>query len=190
MWWWTVWNHYTFSSVWLFIPAMCRDFGFIKWLLRWTDCMYIPQQYAQLTVEGSWLLLHSWSANWWHFQFKKLVVILTQESINSDKTPGGGIQKEHEISFKISTYKHFIYRHGSPWKVEANTFINDITTSTFILEKKKTFAFLNGYRRKTPLLGKSQSTREKKICSWYLKAVCVYFGQCWILKHNSELTNI
>jgi len=70
-----------------FLPCD-RDFGSIKRLLRKTDRIYIPQQYAQLIIEASRcgrFSVHNVQTdeilnfnNWWPSSYKK--------TVNSDET--------------------------------------------------------------------------------------------------------
>ncbi|KAL4131009.1 hypothetical protein QTP88_008369 [Uroleucon formosanum] len=119
-----------------FLPCD-RDFGSIKRLLRKTDRIYTPQQYAQLIIENSRcgrFSIHKVQTdeilnfkNWWPSSYKK--------TVNSDETLRGGIHKDDRISFKISSYKHFIFRHRLPGKVEVKTFINGLFSSMFTFRK-------------------------------------------------------
>lgn len=61
---------------------------------------------------------------WWPRFYKKNTI--------SDETSGRGISKENRISFKISTFKHFIYTAG---KLEVKFFIYGLISSTFSLKK-------------------------------------------------------
>ncbi|KAL4152920.1 hypothetical protein QTP88_000753 [Uroleucon formosanum] len=58
-----------------------------------------------------------------------------KKTVNSDETLRRGIHKDDRISFKISSYKHFIFRHRLPGKVEAKTFINGLFSSMFTFRK-------------------------------------------------------
>jgi len=113
-----------------------RDFGSIKRLLRKTDRV-TPQQYAQLIIEASRcgrFSVHKIQTdeilnfkNWWPSSYKK--------TVNSDETSRRGIHKNDLITFKISSYKHFIFRHRLSGKVEVKTFINGLGSSTFTFRK-------------------------------------------------------
>lgn len=65
--------------------------------------------------------------NWWPSSYKKTVY--------SDETSRIGIHKDDRITFKISSYKHFIFRHRLPGKVEVKTFINGLGSPTFNFRK-------------------------------------------------------
>lgn len=105
--------------------------------MKKTDCVYTPQQYAQLIVKSSRsgcfsihkVQIHETLSfkNWWLHSNKK--------NINSDETSEISIKKEYRTPFKISTYKHSIFRQSSPGKVEAKTISNGITMSTFSFKK-------------------------------------------------------
>jgi len=126
-----------------FLPCD-RDFGSIKRLLRKTDRIYTPQQYAQLIIEASRcgrFTVHKVQTdeilnfkNWWPSSYKK--------TVSSDETSRRGSHKDDRITFKISSYKHFIFRHSLPGKVEVKTFINGLSSSTFTFRKTNLYANL------------------------------------------------
>lgn len=103
-------------------------------MLRKTNRVYTPQQYIDLILRASKcgkFSVHKVQTNeildfktWWPRFYKKNTI--------SDETSGRGISKENRISFKISTFKHFIYTAG---KLEVKHFIYGLISSTFSLKK-------------------------------------------------------
>lgn len=123
-----------------------------------------------------WLFLHSWSANWWLLSFKnwwRWLHLWKKNPVNSDKTSERSFQMEHRIPFKISMYKYFIFRHGSPGKLETKTFINDITTSIFSF-KKRSLILLNQHHSMDAASGLAM------VDDW-MTLQCVYI--CAVIQH-------
>lgn len=123
-----------------FLPCD-RDFGSIKRILRRTDRIYTPQEYADLIVKaskvGRFFSIHQVRTDeiisfkdWWPRYYKK--------TTNSDETSGRRISKYQRIPLKITAYKEFIYSLDTSGKVIAKPFINGMISSTFSLQKSNT----------------------------------------------------
>lgn len=114
-----------------------RDFGSIKRLLRKTDRIYTPDEYAELMLKaskcGRFTVYHLTSDDvlsfkkWWPKSYKKMT--------NSDETSGRNVPKENKQPFKVSKYKQFLYNKDTPGKLVAGEYIGGIATSTFTLLK-------------------------------------------------------
>lgn len=114
--------------------------------------------------------------NWWPSSYKK--------TVNSDKTSGRGIHKDDRITFKISSYKHFIFSHRLPGKVEVKSFINGICHLHFPWEKP--MDLLNFHLPKPTLLEKFQKTKK----NWWLeKAHRIHYRLFRLLQCYFELTD-
>lgn len=134
-----------------------RDFGCIKRLIRKADRIYTPQEYIELILKASnsgRFTVHEVKTqeilnfkSWWPPYYKKSVSA-------SDETAGRAVPKKDKESFKISTYRHFMFSSHSPGKVVVREFINGLRQSTFTLlkcdkppELPTTVAYPNGQVR-------------------------------------------
>jgi len=105
--------------------------------LRQVDRVYTPEEYAELILKASsknrFSVYHVKTEEilsfkkWWPNSYKKIR--------NSDETSGRGVHKEERESFKVSSYKQFLYNKETRGKVVAKLYIDGLTKSTFSLLK-------------------------------------------------------
>lgn len=114
-----------------------RDFGSLKRFLNKTDRIYLVEQYGELFLrsgkEGRFKLHYVETETiinfhtWWPRFYKKTVC--------SEETAGRGIPKMAKVTFKVSTYRQFIYKNENKGTVTAKEFIGGLTSNTFSLAK-------------------------------------------------------
>lgn len=119
-----------------FLPCD-RDFGTIKRVLRRVDRIYTPDQYCELikraSSKGRFTIEEVVTddilafKDWWLPFYKK--------TTTSDESSGRGIPKDKRVSFKISSYKEFLYSNQKKGKVVTNEFINGLSVNTFSFAK-------------------------------------------------------
>lgn len=117
--------------------ACDRDFGSIKRMLRKVDRVYTPEQYTELILKASTknrFKIHLVNTldvlnfkKWWPTYYKKTTYSL--------ESYGRRIPRDQKKSFKISTYKQFLYNKEAKGKVVVSEFIDGFTKYTFSLLK-------------------------------------------------------